>query len=111
MSDSLYQHDVECGGLLGNRGRLESPALPHRDEYPSLCDCTWIIGKDFSGDYATINLNFLHFEIDHSAGHCPEDYVEIFSSGGDTRIKAPFCGDTLPEIIERRGKIENSGCN
>ena len=95
---------MECGGSLGNRGRLESTALPHRDEFPSLCDCTWIIGEDFSGDYATINLNFLHFEIDHSAGHCPEDYVEIYSSGGDNRIKAPFCGDSLPESIERRGK-------
>ena len=88
---------------MQNRGRLDGPLLPHREEYPSLCDCTWTIGDDFAGELATIQINFLHFKIDHSAGHCPEDFVEIYSSGGETRIIDPICGDKLPETIDRKG--------
>ena len=89
---------------MPNRGRLEGPLLPHRDEYPSLCDCTWTIGGDFAGELAKVDINFLHFKIDHSAGHCPEDFVEIYSSGGESRVIDPICGDTLPETIDRRGE-------
>ncbi|CBY23564.1 unnamed protein product [Oikopleura dioica] len=103
--DSLYQHDITCGGALPNRGRLEGPVLPHRDEYPSLCDCTWTIGGDFENEFATIWLNFLHFKIDHSAGHCTNDFVEIYSSGGESRVIDPICGDTLPESINRRVQL------
>uniref|UniRef100_A0A0C9QTI4 CUBN_2 protein n=1 Tax=Fopius arisanus TaxID=64838 RepID=A0A0C9QTI4_9HYME len=93
--------NTQCGGLLEEKGIIESPGFG--TTYPPNLKCKWTIHV---GAGKALTIGFVSFDI---AWHetCADDYVQFteISSNGTRAILGKYCGNDLPTSFLSKSSV------
>ncbi|XP_069787318.1 cubilin [Narcine bancroftii] len=87
-------YKVACGGILHDKGVIQSPYYPN--PYPHDRSCEWII---IQPEGQVVTLKFISFDIEKSK-NCSHDYLELRDGAvKDSPLIGKYCGDVVPPAV------------